>query len=361
MARVNRYKNWLYPNWPDPWHSAWVAAVAKGNLFRAGGPAERLAPRSVLNNEMAFGRYHEFLTRNGQELIGPTPCLDQLRAFALHLGETVAPYSVLANLSQLIAAIRLMYPKADLQDANTAAQRLASLVRPVRPVETRLLTPIQSKAIGEAMMAEADQQRVRKKATARLFRTGALILASAMCPLRHRNWRMMRIAEHIDLDTGQVSLKAAEMKRKRPMEFRVPPEVLQALQRFAEHYRPLLLKPGALDESYLWPGPGGGATHRNAMGIAVKAAILKRAGKAFNFHLFRHSAATFISEASPDLTRIASGVLHHSRVSTTDKHYIKGQKRRAFRHYQKGVRGILVNARRRQKRQQPKKQGRGNT
>jgi hypothetical protein len=54
-------------------------------------------------------------------------------------------------------------------------------------------------------------------------------------------------------------------------------------------------------------------------------------------------------------------VLHHSRVSTTDKHYIKGQKRRAFRHYQKGVRGILVNARRRQKRQQPKKQGRGNT
>ena len=137
MARVNRHKNWLHSNWPDPWRSAWAVAVEKGDVFRAGGPATRLAPRSVWNNEMAFGRYFEFLTQNGMELIGPTPALDQLRAFALQLGETIAPSSVMANLSQVIAVIRLMYPKADLQDANSAIQRYATQVRPVRPVARR--------------------------------------------------------------------------------------------------------------------------------------------------------------------------------------------------------------------------------
>jgi hypothetical protein len=47
-------------------------------------------------------------------------------------------------------------------------------------------------------------------------------------------------------------------------------------------------------------------------------------------------------------------VLHHAHLSTTDKYYIKGQKRRAFRQYQKGVCDILEKGRRKQVRRLPK-------
>ncbi len=355
MARVNRNEMWRHSNWPEPWCSAWKAAIQTGDAFRPGGPATKLSPRSVWNDEMAFGRYYEFLSQHGLWDDGPCIDLDKLRAFAEHLAQTVSPYSVLANLSQVVAAVRLMDPKADLRDANRAIVRFASEVRPVRSVDDRLLSPVELISIGETMMAEADERPVHARWRAHLYRNGALIMAAALCPLRLRNWMMMRIDQHLDLATGRVSFKAHEMKRKRDMEFLLPPELLPPLRRYIEHFRPLLMKPGVVDEGYLWTSPTGGMTHRNALGIAVKAAIRKRAGKEFNFHLFRHASATFISEIAPERTRMASGVLHHSRLSTTDKYYIKGRKRQAFRRFQQAVKGIIAKGRRKRSRRPQKR------
>ena len=293
---------------------------------------------------MAFGRYQEFISRESLIDAGPVMALDKLRAFAIHLSQTLSPYSVLALLSQVVAAVRLMYPDADLREANAAISRFASQVRPVRSIEDRLCNPVELVAIGESMLTEAKSNPLHGKRAASKFRTGALIVAASLCPLRHGNWRKMIIGHHVDLETGRVFFKATEMKRKRDMEFHLPREVLSPLRLYVEQYRPLLLKPGSHDEGYLWPSPTGGMTHRNALGLAVKKAIRMRTGKAFNFHLFRHSCATFISEIAPDLTRTAAGALHHSRLSTTNKHYIKGQKRLSFRRYQKAVRDLISKA-----------------
>jgi hypothetical protein len=82
----------------------------------------------------------------------------------------------------------------------------------------------------------------------------------------------------------------------------------------------------------------------------VKAALLKPGRKPFNFHCFRASAGTFIAAVAPERTRMASGVLHHSRLSTTDKYYIKGHKHQAFRIYQNAVKDIIAKGRRRRSR-----------
>ena len=348
MARVNRYQNWTHNKWPQQWRTKWRAAIREGDAFRQGGPATKLSGRTVWNDETAFGRYLEFLSARGlSEQVGGLT-VDYLRPFALNLGKSVAPYTVLALLSQVVAAVRLMYPAADLRDPNRAIVRFASTVRPVRNVEDRLLDPRRLVAIGEAMMAEAEARPAIDEATATLFRNGVLIMACALCPsLRNRNWRTMCIGQHLDLATGRVTFKAREMKRKKDLEFVLEPALLLRIRQFVSHYRPLLLEPGAHDQGYLWPASSGGTTHRNALGQIVKTELLERTGKPFNFHCFRASAATFISEVAPERARMIPGVLHHSGPSTGEKYYIKGRKRQAFQIYQRAVKDIIARARRR--------------
>lgn len=82
----------------------------------------------------------------------------------------------------------------------------------------------------------------------------------------------------------------------------------------------------------------------------MRAAIHRETGRHFNFHLFRHSAATFIAEMRPEQTRMAAGVLHHRRLRTTLKHYVRGQRTRSFKLFQKAVREIIAKERRRRSR-----------
>jgi hypothetical protein len=347
MARVNRYQKWTHNNWPQPWRTKWRAAIREGDAFRPGGPATKLSRRAIWNDETAFGRYHEFLSVRGLSEQTGGLTVDNLRQFAGHLARSVAPYTVLAVLSQVVAAVRLMYPAADLRAPNRALVRFKSTVRPVRNVQDRLLNPVVLVAVGGAMMADAETRPAIDEPTATLFRNGALIMACALCPLRNRNWRMMRIGQHLDLATGRVTFKAREMKRKKDLEFVLEPALLLRIRQFVSHYRPLLLEPGAHDQGYLWPASSGGTTHRNALGQIVKTELLERMDKPFNFHCFRVSAATFISEVVPERARMASGVLHHGRFGTTEKYYIKGHKRQAFRIYQSVVKDIIARGRKR--------------
>jgi len=75
-------------------------------------------------------------------------------------------------------------------------------------------------------------------------------------------------------------------------------------------------------------------------------AFIKRSGKKFSFHMFRHAAATFIENVAPERSLMAAGVLHHADFRTTQKHYIRGQRTAAMRAYQACVRQIVRKARR---------------
>lgn len=165
----------------------------------------------------------------------------------------------------------------------------------------------------------------------------------------------MIIGRHVDLDTGRVAFAAAEMKGKEPFEGVLPPEVLVPLRNFVDTYRPLLLGSDAIDEGYLWPSQTGGMCHRNTLGRAVKSMVRKYTCKEFNFHLFRTAAATLISETRPEQTRMAAGVLQHKQLRTTDKFYIKGTKRRAFKHFQMAVREVIARGSKRQALNLPKR------
>ena len=355
MPRQNRYSKWLHPRWPSDARAAWTKVVACDDVFARDGLAKNLEPRTLWNLETGFGRFVEFLLAH--ELWLPTNSLaeqlrpDVLRLYHAHLGETLAPYSCLAQLQAIVGAVRLMEPAADLTEVNKIIHRLQRTARPTRRLDDRLLSPPELVQIGNDLMDEADAAACPEFAQARSYMIGALIQGAALCPLRLRNWRMMRLGEHLLLsDTSAlVRFSSAEMKGRRAVEFELPTDYVPRITKYLEQYRPLLLRSGAQDRGYVWLGSDGSITHRNTLPRLVKQTLIKRTGKAFTFHMFRHSAATFVSDVAPERMQVAKGALHHASLSTTQKFYVRGQQRRAFRRYQESVRQILTRAKRRQK------------
>ncbi len=154
MPRVNRHDSWSHHHWVEPYRSAWKVAIAIGDAFRPGGPANLLAPRTVWNNERAFGRYSEFKRRTGRSDDGLLPDIDNLRAFDLELSATLAAYSRLALLTQLTGALRLMFPSADLGYLNKVAARKARIATPARSVEDKLIDPLGLIKVASIVMLE---------------------------------------------------------------------------------------------------------------------------------------------------------------------------------------------------------------
>src|SRR5262249_25592137 len=154
---------------------------------------------------------------------------------------------VLALLEQLVAAFRVMHPKADIRHVHRVLWRLRMGARPVREIDKRLLTTDELVRIGTLMMDEAEAMPKHGRVAAKCHRDGALIAAGAQCPLRLRNWLMARIDQHLLFDEhggATMSFAADEMKGRRAVEFSLPWEIALKLRRYVEYFRPLLLKPG---------------------------------------------------------------------------------------------------------------------
>ncbi len=350
MNKVQRYKLWLHPNWPDKERLAWVAANDPGDVLSGSGPATLLAARTRENAELAYGRYVEFLFRTNRQRdvahIADRLRIDDLRAFAQELGITVASQTVFLIFSSLSRAIRLMDPKADRKLLSKVLRRLGRLSKPTREIDKRLISPIELLEVADQMMKEAEACPVQGKKSAVLARNSVLIKGGALCPLRRKNWLQIVIGKHLRFegDGGVLSFAGHEMKSKRRFEVSLPSAFAAVLQRYIDYFRPRLLRPGVIDEGVLFPSWHGKPMFPGTMSYSVKSALLARTGKAFSMHMFRYAAATFISDHAPERMVIAKGMLHHRSFRTTSKYYIRGQRRRAMTKYQDAVAQIVKKA-----------------
>ena len=66
-----------------------------------------------------------------------------------------------------------------------------------------------------------------------------------------------------------------------------------------------------------------------------------RRGVKFSPHMFRHAAATFISDVVPQQALMIMGVLGHTQFRTAREHYIRGQQISAVRTYQSAVEDMI--------------------
>lgn len=338
---------WRHVHWPDVDRAAWCAANQPGDDFDEAGKAFIWTEASRRNVEQAYGRFLQFLERNGAllpaERVRDRLDLAQIKLFRQELGTKVAPSTVWGILQALSRAFSAMAPEADRTTFHKVLTRIKKRTRLSRQLDGRLITPTELIAVANRMMDEAETKTLGVKAAV-LYRNGAIIMGAAYCPLRRDAWGKLVIGQHLHFsgNGARITFKARELKAtKRRFEVSLPPDLVIRLARYISHYRPLLLPQGKVDEGNLWITWTGDPLHGKSLSSLVYDALAKRCGKNFSFHMFRHSAATFIEDNAPEQSLMIAGVLHHADFKMAEEHYIRGQRTAAMRTFQSCVREIV--------------------
>jgi integrase len=256
--------------------------------------------------------------------------------------------SIIVRLSQ---AFRVMDPEADRSLLMKALGRLAFMARPVRDIDSHLLPPDVLLRIGERMMDEADTSKARDLDRAVLYRDGLMIMFFVLCPIRRANMQKIQLGEHLVFDGDGARLKfgAEEMKGRRDFEAPLPTELVHRIRRYRDVYRPMFVMRSREDTTALWLTVWGTVMTADRIYLRMKKNLLKRTGKGFTPHMFRHACASFIADMAPERSHIAAAVLHHRSLRTTRRHYVRGQQHRAVRRYQSAVSELVKKSRRSKK------------
>lgn len=349
MTELPLYIQWGHSYWPEVDRNAWSEVIEPDEFGLRQAHVDRLRPRTLENYELGWGRFLKFLREHDLLLpvarVGDRLTVEHLRLFAGHLQtvDHLAPRTVLGVFTSVSQAVALMDPGFDRSEIMEIVSRLARTADRRRNFRDRVISPVTMIDLAERMMARAETSKCQRKNSAVLFRDGALIFAAAVCPMRRANWASVDMSSNLDLslDSPRIRFDAPDMKGNRDEDFPIPHQVAAILNRYIRVFRPRFLWPDKADPGALWLSRSGRPMGGDAMNKKVRTVIMRELGRDFHFHLFRHSAATFISDTVPDQSKMAKGVMRHRYFRTT-KQYMHGKQRKAFEIHQDEVNNLIL-------------------
>lgn len=215
-----------------------------------------------------------------------------------------------------------------------------SAIPPKDRKRLRLQDPALLVQLGLKLMAEAEEgTRPHPRMDAALFRDGLQIALLALRPVRRRNLADIAIGRNLVDHEGKwwLVFEAEETKSRQPIEVPFPERLIPALRRYVTHYRALLAgkryRGQALWVSYHF-------TPQSAHSIQLRVAehTKREFGKAISPHLVRDCVATSIAIHDPEHVRLATSILGHRTVSTTERHYNLAATMEAARAYSAAIR-----------------------
>jgi integrase len=184
---------------------------------------------------------------------------------------------------------------------------------------------------------------------ASLMRMAVCIEFLLNCPIRIGNLVSIDMEKHFVRSTpgskGKVRyfVPGKEVKNKEPLDFEMPPELMQLINIYVNKYRSALTtKPTTL----LFPATNGKPVTYVTLGRAISHITTKHVGVRINAHLFRHLASKFFLEANPGHYEELRRVMTHRSMSTTMR-YTGSETAAAARHFQSTILGYRTGAARR--------------
>jgi integrase/recombinase XerC len=170
--------------------------------------ASRWAVTTQLGVINGYGRWLSWLAGRGflDPPLSPGARVTRecLRAYAVDLRNTVAPFTVAARIEQVGHALRAMVPHEDWRWIQRAADRLRAQAVSVRDKRARLQSPEQLIGLGTALMAQGDDPASGSPAErAAAYRDGLLIALVAHRPIRARNLALILCGRHLVCRGGE--------------------------------------------------------------------------------------------------------------------------------------------------------------
>ncbi len=131
--------------WPEPDRAAWAAAHRRGGLLDDDGAAVSWAPATSGLIAAGYGTFLAFLSQTGDLDPAAAPATRVTRApveaYIAHLRERNHSSTVAARILQLIRAVAVMAPTADLAWLRRTFRRLRLMAGPARDDRARRYPP----------------------------------------------------------------------------------------------------------------------------------------------------------------------------------------------------------------------------
>jgi integrase len=332
-----------FPEWPSLDRDAWAAAIHDGDILSGRGSAAHWRPtmrRSIIS---AYGRFLTFLERNGwlDRSARPDSRLtpDRLRAYLAELAETIAPVTVSSRITGLAQALRVMAPGTPYPYLNLARRRLKARARPTRNKRARIVSTQQLVELGLNLIDRAETGAFDREIwRACTYRDGVTILLLASRPIRRSNLAAMELGKHLFKSGGhyRIAFDGSETKNHRQYERPLDAALTPFVDRYIEHYRPLLLGSGT--SNHVWISWRGIPMSDCSLYGKIVEHTKKAFGHALSPHLFRDSAMTTLGEQEPEHVWLGMSLLHHTDPRIAERHYNHAVASHAVQNFQEAVR-----------------------
>jgi integrase len=329
--------------WPVLDRDAWAKAIEDGDILTGKGPAAHWRPETRKSVISAYGRFLTFLERKGwlDRNTGPDARLtpDRLRAYLAELAENIAPVTISSRITGLAEALRVMVPRVAYTYLSLARRRLKARARPTRNKRARIVPTQQLVGLGLGLIQRADTGAFDREIwRACTYRDGITILLLACRPIRRSNLAAMELGKNLykSGESYRIAFDGSETKNHRPYERPLDAGLTQFIDRYLEHYRPILLGPSA--SNHVWIS----GRHTPMSDCSLYGKIVGHTREAFGHavcpHLFRDSAMTTLGEQEPEHVWLGMSLLHHTDPRIAEERYNHALASHAVQDYQEAVR-----------------------
>jgi len=314
--------------WPLRDREAWDRANRKADILDDPGQATHWRTKSRQIVATRYGLWLAFLRELGRLDFAASPAsrvtkenleryLESLRA------RNLSPVTIAGYVRDLLEAIRVMEPAADLSVLRHLLVRLEAVAEPVRDKRLLVVSPVVLLKAAISEMRRQSKALLQKPSrhTAERFRDALIVMFLATRPVRLANCASIELDRHlvkID-DIYWCRFSAEEVKDGQRLDFPLPRAITPWLDHYLAEHRPLLLR--GKSSSRLWISIRSTPMADNTIYCRVTHFTKQFVGHAVNPHLFRDCVTTFIANVAPEEIWIVREILGHSSLRMSEEHY----------------------------------------
>jgi integrase len=332
---------------------AWCDRLAGRDLLED-TPFRPVRPVTLAHREWQIRAFASALVRMGRDPATLTSLRDLIEIDTFKSGlrffldrEGGAPTTAIADLASSLKAVARHHVRVEAGHLD----RLGGIIRRLAPdrgglTETNRtrLRPLDERAnivalltLPEELMQQARRHRnVRRGAVRAQMAVAIEILL--MAPIRMRNLTKLDIERNL-VRPGRsralhIVIAAEEVKNREPLEYPLPPESVELLERYIREFRPHLT---CKENTALFPGIAQGPKNQAFFGEQISRTVRAHTGLRVHPHLFRHIAAKLFLDANPGAYEVVRRVLAHRSIDTTTGFYTGLETPAAVRHFDKTI------------------------
>ncbi len=324
--------------WPKTDRLLWHAAQQKGGIFDPDGAAAHWAEATSTQVAKGYGKWLWALQSVGALDPALTPSAriteDNLRRFVDVLQrQGLASTSIASRVTDLMEALRVMEPKADLTLLRGLVSTLQQRARPTRNKASRIRVPGEIwEACAEEMSGIAVDPTPPSLEVCSRYRDALALGFLVWSPIRRRNLTALNLGDNLRFEAGRwrVAFGPEATKDKAPLAFALPEDETyqECFRQYLIRIRPRLMRRPNIgadallqERGPLWISTRGKAMTPHALYYAVTRCSERLLGAPLNPHLLRDCAASAITSERPEYVLAAARILGHSQLSTTLAHY----------------------------------------